>query len=281
MFSAVANAPTSPSNAAMASCFEIGRGVSIGGAQCKHTYTHHASTVSSGTPKLARMSLAERIRSARIAAGIKEPADLARRVGRRPAAAYQWESGAIKSLKDSTAIALADVLAVNAKWLSTGKGPRTAEGARPVAASENRPGYVRLPLLDVAVSAGTGADVGNEAEVVQYLDVADWWAQQNLGRDLSRIRVLTARGDSMTPEIQPGDVLFVDIGTQSFEAPGVYVLNWQGRALVKRLVPEMRTGRLGLHSSNPAYPAEYVSPSEMDQLRISGRVAAWWTLRRY
>lgn len=227
------------------------------------------------------MSLAERIRSARIAAGIKEPADLARRVGRRPAAAYQWESGAIKSLKDSTAIALADVLAVNAKWLSTGKGPRTAEGARPVAASENRPGYVRLPLLDVAVSAGTGADVGNEAEVVQYLDVADWWAQQNLGRDLSRIRVLTARGDSMTPEIQPGDVLFVDIGTQSFEAPGVYVLNWQGRALVKRLVPEMRTGRLGLHSSNPAYPAEYVSPSEMDQLRISGRVAAWWTLRRY
>lgn len=158
------------------------------------------------------------------------------------------------------------------------------EGVRddPVAAFENRPGYVRLPLLDVGISAGTGASVESyEGEVVQYLDVAEWWAQQHIGRDLARIRVLTARGDSMMPDIQPGDVMFVDVGVQGFEAPGVYVLNWQGRALVKRLVPELRTGRLGLHSTNPAYPVEYVDPNEIDQLHISGRVAACWTLRRY
>jgi hypothetical protein len=155
------------------------------------------------------------------------------------------------------------------------------EMREPIAPYEGREGYIRLPLLDVAVSAGTGAEVGNEGEVVQYLDVAEWWAQQNLGRDLSRIRVLTARGDSMAPDIHPGDVLFVDVGVQRFEAPGVYVLNWQGRALVKRLVPELRTGRLALHSTNPAYPVEYVDPDEIDELHVSGRLRACWTLRRY
>jgi phage repressor protein C with HTH and peptisase S24 domain len=152
----------------------------------------------------------------------------------------------------------------------------------PVAASENRNGYIRIPLLDVAVSAGQGVNVdGYESEVVEYLDIAEWWAQQNLPRNLSRVRVLTARGDSMAPDIQHGDVLFVDTAQRTYDAPGIYVLNWQGRALVKRLVPELRSEKLALHSTNQAYPTEYVSADEIDQLRISGRVAAWWTLKRY
>lgn len=151
-----------------------------------------------------------------------------------------------------------------------------------VAAPENEAGYIRLPLLEIAVSAGTGANVdGAESEVVQYLDVADWWAKSNLPHDLDRVRVISARGDSMAPDIQHGDVLFVDIGTRAFDAPGLYVLNWQGRALVKRLVPELRTGRLILHSTNPAYPPESVDPTDIDQLHIAGRVTAAWTLKRY
>lgn len=76
-------------------------------------------------------TLAERIRSARIEAGIDEPAELARRAGVKPAAAYQWESGDIKSLKAETAIALADALNVSVRWLVTGKGKPSAipEGA--------------------------------------------------------------------------------------------------------------------------------------------------------
>lgn len=67
-------------------------------------------------------TLAERIRSARLEANIEEPAELARRAGVRAAAAYQWESGDIRSLKAETAIALADALHVNIRWLVTGKG---------------------------------------------------------------------------------------------------------------------------------------------------------------
>lgn len=143
-------------------------------------------------------------------------------------------------------------------------------------------GYVRLPQYAVEVSAGDGANVDeSDLEVVRYLDVAKWWAQQHLPRDLNRVRVLGVRGDSMAPDMQHGDVLFVDTATRSFDAAGLYILNWQGRALVKRLVPEMRSGRLALVSTNPAYPPEYVEPGEIDQLHIGGRVSAWWTLRKY
>lgn len=151
----------------------------------------------------------------------------------------------------------------------------------PVSASATPPGYVRLERLAVEVSAGGGAIVGDESEVVEMLDVAEWWAQQNLPRDVSKVKVVTARGDSMAPDIQHGDVLFVDTSRPVFDAPGLYVMNWQGRALVKRLVPEVTKRRLALVSNNPQYPPEHIDADEIDSLRIAGRVCAWWTLRKY
>lgn len=68
-------------------------------------------------------TLAQRIAEARTAIGI-EPAELARRVGVKPSAAYQWESGSTKSLKADTAIALAEELGVDVVWLVTGRKPK-------------------------------------------------------------------------------------------------------------------------------------------------------------
>lgn len=74
-------------------------------------------------------TLAERITVSRTNAGL-DPSELARRVGVKPAAVYQWESGATKSLKAETAIALADVLGVDIVWLVTGR-QRKMEAATP------------------------------------------------------------------------------------------------------------------------------------------------------
>jgi transcriptional regulator with XRE-family HTH domain len=68
-------------------------------------------------------TLSDRIIEARLAAGL-DPAELARRVGVNAAAAYQWESGATKSLKAETAIALAETLGVDVVWLVTGRKAR-------------------------------------------------------------------------------------------------------------------------------------------------------------
>jgi phage repressor protein C with HTH and peptisase S24 domain len=150
-----------------------------------------------------------------------------------------------------------------------------------VAAGEIRHGYVRLPLLSMVAAMGDGSGNSDPPEVVQFLDVADWWAQQHLPHHLERVKIISSRGDSNAPLINHGDVVFVDTSIAHFDGEGLYVFNWQGRALIKRLAPNLRTGRMQIVSANPAYPPEDISTEEIDQLHIAGRVAAWWTLRNF
>ena len=151
---------------------------------------------------------------------------------------------------------------------------------RPASPDEIAPGYVRFPLLDGFVAAGEGGYVADYPEVVRDIDVAEEWARRNLAAPPSRIRVITAQGDSMAPDIGSGDVLFVDSGITWFDSDAVYVMNWQGRPIVKRLQMR-RDGRLLIKSANPAYEPEEVAPGETDQLHISGRVIGVWHFRKY
>lgn len=150
-----------------------------------------------------------------------------------------------------------------------------------VAAREILPGYIRLPLLAMEAGMGLGVETDELPEVVRYLDVAEWWAQINLPKPVSRVKIITGRGDSNAPLINHGDIVFVDTATAHFDGEGLYVFNWHGRALIKRLVPNLRSGKLQIVSANPAYPPEEIEPAEMEQLHIAGRVAAWYTLRHF
>ncbi|MDN5880955.1 MAG: YdaS family helix-turn-helix protein [Nitrosospira sp.] len=142
--------------------------------------------------------------------------------------------------------------------------------------------YRRLPVLAQEIAAGSSAVIEpDQAEVVRWIDVAEWWAQRHLPNNTDAVRLWSVRGDSMAPEMQHGDVLFVDVRHSHFDTPGIYVLNWGSRPLVKRLMPEVARDRLALISTNPAYPPEYIDTAEMDTLSIVGKVVAWWTLRSY
>ena len=67
------------------------------------------------------MSLAKRVRGARLGAGLSQSA-LARRIGLAPSAINHMESGRTAALKAETILALADALSVSAYWLETGHG---------------------------------------------------------------------------------------------------------------------------------------------------------------
>lgn len=151
----------------------------------------------------------------------------------------------------------------------------------PFAAYEIAPGYRRLPLLTMEVSMGDGAFHDEPSDVVQYLDVAEWWAREHLPMNGERVKIITGKGESMAPLIAHGDIIFVDTSTNYFDGEGLYVFNWNGRALIKRLVPVLRTGKLRIVSANPAYEPEEIAPDELDMLHISGRVVAWYNLRTF
>lgn len=153
--------------------------------------------------------------------------------------------------------------------------------AHKIAPSEIPTGYVRLPLLAMEASMGDGAYSDEPLSVVRHMDVAEWWAAANLPRPYSRIQIITGRGDSMAGVINHGDIVFVDTAIDHFDGDGLYVFNWHGRALIKRLVSKISSGKLLIVSANPAYPPEEVDAGEIDQLHISGRVAAWYTLRNH
>lgn len=143
-------------------------------------------------------------------------------------------------------------------------------------------GYVRLPRLDLEVSAGAGAIADGPLDVVEHLDVLEDWLHHQLGaRNPDRIQIVNVRGESMAPTINPGDIAFVDPGVQHFEGDGVYVLTWNGGLLIKRLIAELHNC-LSIHSDNPApgYSTKTLCAEEIEQLHIHGRVVGWWTLRR-
>jgi len=146
-------------------------------------------------------------------------------------------------------------------------------------AGETPAGYIRLPLLNLEGSMGHGTINDEQPEVVKFLDVAEWWAKQHLPHNLKRLKIISSRGDSNAGLINHGDIVFVDTGTDHFDGEGLYVFNWNGRALIKRLAVNIRTGKLQIQSANPAYPPEEISVGEVDQLHIAGRVSKWWTLR--
>lgn len=143
--------------------------------------------------------------------------------------------------------------------------------------------YVTFKQLDVQASAGSGSFPEESPEVLREISVLTTWARQMLGViDPSRVNIISCKGDSMMPTINPGDIVFVDTAVRHFETEGIYALCWQGRTILKRLRAMFDgSGRLAIQSDNEAnYKTEYVTEGMADQLHINGKVLAWWTLRK-
>lgn len=267
-----------------------------------------------------RETFDERLRAELLTRGWRVQPDLVdafkRATGRRISkqALSKVVNGGTPQPKHSTIVGICAALGVNEAWLMKGEEPKrgallearvreevfapgywggaadfepdtrklpSPETVR-VSQREISPNYVRLPLLNMEGDMGPGVHNDGFYEVVEYLDVAEWWARQKLPSNLSRIKVISARGDSMAGLINHGDVVFVDDSVKAYDGEGIYVFNFQGRALIKRLAPNLRTGNLQILSNNAAaYPPEEILPGEIDELHIAGRVAAWWTLRHH
>lgn len=140
---------------------------------------------------------------------------------------------------------------------------------------------VRIPVMQDEPSAGNGAAADGLSMVRGFLDVQQDWAAEFLGRDAAQMRLLFARGNSMSPTIHNGDPVFVDPRVRCFAGEGIYVFDFMGELLLKRLEPDFVRQVLLLRSDNEAeYPTREVRQGEVEQLHICGRVQCWLNLRR-
>lgn len=144
-------------------------------------------------------------------------------------------------------------------------------------------GYIRIEHLSATPMMGAGGTLDEPLHVVRHLDVLERWMREEVGStDPSRIKVLTAVGRSMHPQIEHRDLVFVDVGHNWIDAPGIYVIDVAGRLLLKKALIQAN-GTLTLRSENQAeFPDEerYDLKRDADQITVCGKVMAWWTLRK-
>lgn len=168
------------------------------------------------------------------------------------------------------------------RWLADGLGDKYRKDLGMYRSSENlsddpSDDHIRFERLDVIAALGDGYINNETAEVVDFVHVDKAWAREKLGGNLSRIQVITARGDSMQGTIEDGDVLFVDTSVRSFEGEGVYLLSFADGLKAKRLQASVGGGLLVI-SDNPLYRTETIENDKLEKLIICGKVRGAWHL---
>lgn len=98
---------------------------------------------------------------------------------------------------------------------------------------------------------------------------------KRLGARPESLHFIQARGDSMHPTIVDGSIVLVDTTERRPRNDAIYVISVDGDVRIKRLQKGW-DGSISLISDNKeVYPAERLSPSDAERLRIEGKVL--WT----
>jgi phage repressor protein C with HTH and peptisase S24 domain len=208
------------------------------------------------------MRVGERIKQARERAAMTQ-SDLARAVGVRPQSVQQWERGETDP-RGKRMDAIAAALGVEKLWLLLG-----AEA--PAAGPDVQEQYSLVQKVGVELSAGPGCEVELE-EVEDHLAFRTHWLRSK-GLQAPMLRAVYARGDSMAPRIQDGDILLVDTASRTIVDGAVYALRYDQHVRVKRLTWRF-DGALIIRSDNPdpAYRDEIVPKEQLDAVNLLGRV---------
>ena len=193
-------------------------------------------------------------------------AGLSRMLGRNAAYIQQYvRRGVPKRLREEERRKLARYFSVAESLLG---GPPED----PIANS----GLVSIVRHPVAASAGPGAIVSEELGK-PYFAFDERWLKALTATPSAKLSIIRVEGDSMSPTLNPGDDILVDLGDASVRLrDGIYVLRVDDSVVVKRLALHPVGRRVTVQSDNPAYP-DWPDCS-IDEINCVGRVI--WSGRK-
>jgi phage repressor protein C with HTH and peptisase S24 domain len=129
--------------------------------------------------------------------------------------------------------------------------------------------YATIPVLDVQAAAGAGA-WDQQEQVAHNVLFRLQWLRSVTNAPLGQLAMIEFSGDSMEPTIINGDHGLVDRTQTRPRDDGIYVFNYEGGTLVKRIRIDPVRHRLTITSDNPRYPPiEDIVPGHV---RLAGRV---------
>jgi peptidase S24-like protein len=193
-------------------------------------------------------------------------AGLSRMLGRNAAYIQQFvRRGVPKRLKEEERRKLARYFAISEGLLGG-----------PVEESTALNGLVSISRHPVGVSAGPGAIAGHECGK-PYFGFDERWLKALTTTPASNLSIVRVEGDSMSPTLNDGDDILVDLGDVAERLrDGIYVLRVDDSLIVKRLALNPMGRRVTVQSDNPAYPDW--PDCGLDDIHCIGRVI--WSGRK-
>jgi phage repressor protein C with HTH and peptisase S24 domain len=187
-------------------------------------------------------------------------AGLSRMLGRNPAYIQQFvRRGVPKRLKEEERRKLARYFAISETLLG---GPPEEPA--------NHDGLVSVKRHLVMASAGPGAIV-NEELGKPYFGFDERWLKGLTPTSPDNLSIVRVEGDSMSPTLNSGDDILVDLGDASERLrDGIYVLRIDDALVVKRLALHPMGRRVTVQSDNPAY--QDWPDCSLDEINCIGRV---------
>lgn len=209
----------------------------------------------------------DRLRMAIKESSVKQ-SEIARSLNISNTAITYWLNGTTTNLKYDDVIKLSKLLGVNPAWLMEGKGSKYDSEAQ-------REDVVYIEKLDIAASCGVltaDVDFRTDSEIVNNMEVGVEWFRNNFSRyNPDEIKIVSASGDSMSPTIEDGDLVFINVNQNVCDRDGIYFLFLDGQYFIKRV--QRTVGRkLLLISENPRYRDIEIEFDSQVDFRTIGKV---------
>lgn len=199
------------------------------------------------------------------------PNSLAQKIGvTRPAMAKIVKG---ETLEPKKILEIANALDVDVQWLKTGEGkaPDFAKKMTELTACTDEDVY-RIDILNKTASGGFGAIQSSDiTEVVSAIEYNESNFRQIFnGYHPEDIKLINVKGDSMSPTIESGDLLFVHIRTTHYDGDGVYVFTYGDALHVKRL--QKAGDELLVLSDNPNYQKWKITEKNSYKFHVHAKV---------
>lgn len=204
----------------------------------------------------------ERLRVAMQHRSIKAT-ELARATGMTDAGMKKWIDGNVVEPKFTDVCKACRVLRIHPQWLMFGEGAMSPTDADPETVS--------IDLVDLKGSCGDGVVSFESLPHIKHILVSvDWFKRQFAFYNPRDIKIITATGDSMSPEIEDGDAVFIDQSDTGIIREGVYAVVINDDLYIKRV--QRLPDALLFISTNKKYKEFEIKKSEGASVHVIGRV---------
>lgn len=178
------------------------------------------------------------------------------------------EKGKQKGLNDDQVRIILDKYGISKAWLILGEG-EMFELAKTLESTTTAINHqmISAPIMSIKASAGSGRE---QHEIVTNGELLIDRMLFKVLPNLKNIQAIEVEGDSMYPTLKDGDYVVIEKNS-NFSGDGIYVLQYDGVLLVKRLQADI--DGIEILSDNQSYGKRKYDPNDDQRLfHIAGKV---------